>query len=361
MTKRIFNFNAGPAALPLPVLEEIQAELLDYKSTGMSVIEMSHRSKSFEGIINDAIERAKRLLGADDNYQVLFIQGGASMQFAMIPMNLALPGKPVDYIDTGTWPTKAIKEAKILGKDVRIIASSKDRNYSYITKEYKVDQDASYLHYTTNNTIEGTQWSVYPDSQGVPLISDMSSDFMCRPIDIKKFGLVYAGAQKNIGPSGSALVVIRKDMLERAPEGIPTMLKYTTHAKENSLYNTPACFVIYTIGLVMKWLEETIGGLANMERVNTEKAEILYDYIDKSSFYRGTADKDSRSLMNVTFRLPSEELEDKFVKESKKAGMDGLKGHRSVGGCRASLYNATGVDAVKGLVSFMAEFEKKEG
>jgi phosphoserine aminotransferase len=362
MTNRIFNFNAGPAALPLPVLEEIKAEFLDYKGTGMSVIEMSHRSKAFEGIINDAIERAKRLLGADDNYQVLFIQGGASMQFAMIPMNLALPGRPVDYIDTGTWPSKAIKEAKIQGKDVRVIASSKDRNYSYITKDYKVDADASYLHYTTNNTIEGTQWTEYPDPQGVPLICDMSSDFMCRPIDIKRFGLVYAGAQKNIGPSGSAFVVIRKDMLERTPAaGTPTMLQYATHAKENSLYNTPSCFVIYTIGLVMKWLEETIGGLAKMEEINSEKANILYNYIDNSSFYRGTADKADRSLMNVTFRLPSEELEDKFVKESKKAGMDGLKGHRSVGGCRASLYNAVGLDAVKGLVSFMAEFEKKEG
>ncbi|MBN1627047.1 MAG: 3-phosphoserine/phosphohydroxythreonine transaminase, partial [Deltaproteobacteria bacterium] len=255
MTKRVFNFNAGPAALPLPVLEEIQAELLDYKGTGMSVMEMSHRSKAFEGIINDAVERTKRLLNIGEDYHVLFIQGGASLQFAMVPMNLAVPGKPIDYIDTGSWPSKAIKEAKIQGKDVRIIASSKDRNYSYITTEYKVDKDASYLHYTTNNTIEGTQWSVYPESQGVPIVCDMSSDFMCRPIDIKKFGLVYAGAQKNIGPAGSAMVVIRKDMLERTPDNIPTMMKYTTHAKENSLYNTPSCFVIYTIGLVMKWLE----------------------------------------------------------------------------------------------------------
>jgi len=360
MTNRIFNFNAGPAALPLPVLEEIKAEFLDYKGTGMSVIEMSHRSKAFEGIINEAVERAKRLLNVGDDYTVLFIQGGASMQFAMIPMNLAVAGKPLDYINTGTWPEKAIKEAQIQGKDVRIIASSKDRNFSYITKDYVVDKDAAYLHYTSNNTIEGTQWAAVPNGEGLPLICDMSSDFMCRPIDMKPFGLVYAGAQKNIGPAGSAMVVIRKDMLERTPAaGTPTMLKYTTYAKENSLYNTPSSFVIYAVSLVMKWLEETIGGLASMEKLNMEKAKVLYDYMDNSSFYRGTADKDSRSLMNVTFRLPSEDLEEKFIKDSKKAGMEGLKGHRSVGGCRASIYNATGIDAVKGLVSFMAEFEKK--
>jgi phosphoserine aminotransferase len=360
MTKRIFNFNAGPAALPLPVLEEIKAEFLDYKGTGMSVIEMSHRSKAFEGIINEAVERTKRLLNVGDDYTVLFIQGGASMQFAMIPMNLAVAGRPLDYINTGTWPEKAIKEAQVQGKDVRVIASSKDRNFSYIVKDYVVNKDSAYLHYTSNNTIEGTQWADIPNGDGLPLVCDMSSDFMCKPIDMKPFGLAYAGAQKNIGPAGSALVVIRKDMLERTPAaGTPTMLKYTTYAKENSLYNTPSSFVIYTIGLVMKWLEEIIGGLANMEKLNKEKAKFLYDFIDKSSFYRGTADKDSRSLMNVTFRLPTEELENQFVKESLKAGMDGLKGHRSVGGCRASIYNATGIDAVKGLVSFMAEFEKK--
>lgn len=361
MTKRVFNFNAGPAALPLPVLEEIKAELLDYNGSGMSVMEMSHRSKLFDNIVNEAVERAKRLLGLDDNYYVLFIQGGASIQFAMVPMNMALPGKPVDYIHTGSWPAKAIKEAKIQGKDVRIIASSEDRNFSYITKEFTVDKDAAYLHYTSNNTIEGTQWPGYPDGQGLPLVCDMSSDFMCRPIDMKDFGLIYAGAQKNIGPAGTAMVIIRKDMLERTPEGIPTMLKYTTYAEKNSLYNTPSCFVIYAIGLVMKWLEETIGGLGEMEKINKEKARILYDFIDSSSFYRGTADKDSRSLMNVTFRLPSEDLESKFVKESVKEGLEGLKGHRSVGGCRASLYNATGLDAVKALTAFMTEFEKKEG
>ncbi|HJX35245.1 MAG TPA: 3-phosphoserine/phosphohydroxythreonine transaminase [Desulfatiglandales bacterium] len=361
MGKRVYNFNAGPAALPLPVLEQMRDELLDYKGSGMSVMEHSHRSKWFEELINDAIARTKRLLGLNDDFHVLFIQGGASLQFAMVPMNLAIAGKPVDYINTGTWPVKAIKEAKVLGKDVRVIASSEDRNFSYITRNFKVDKDAAYLHFTTNNTIEGTQWTKFPDGEGVPLVSDMSSDFMSRPIDVEPFGLIYAGAQKNIGPAGSAMVIIRKDMLGRTPEGIPTMMKYTTFAKENSLYNTPSCFVIYAIGLVLKWLEETIGGLAEMEKINRKKGEIIYNFIDNSGFYRGTADKDSRSMMNVTFRLPSEELESKFVKESVKAGMDGLKGHRSVGGCRASLYNATGIDAVKALVEFMADFEKREG
>jgi len=361
MVKRIYNFNAGPAALPLPVLEQIRDELLDYKGSGMSVMEHSHRSKWFEELINDAVARTKRLLGLNDDYHVLFIQGGASLQFAMVPMNLAIAGRPVNYINTGSWPVKAIKEAKIQEKDVRIIASSEDKNFSYITRNFKVDKDAAYLHFTSNNTIEGTQWTEFPDGNGVPLVSDMSSDFMSKPIDVKPFGLIYAGAQKNIGPAGSAMVIIRKDMLERTPEGIPTMMKYTTFAKENSLYNTPSCFVIYAIGLVLKWLEETVGGLAEMEKINKEKGETIYSFIDSSGFYRGTADKDSRSLMNVTFRLPNEELENRFVKESLKAGMDGLKGHRSVGGCRASLYNATGIDAVKALVEFMADFEKREG
>jgi phosphoserine aminotransferase len=327
----------------------------------MSVTEISHRSKLFEELINDAVARTKRLLGLNDDYHVLFIQGGASMQFVMVPMNLAIAGRPVDYINTGSWPVKAIKEAKIQGKDVRVIASSEDRNFSYITKDFEVDKDASYLHFTSNNTIEGTQWAEFPDGKGVPLVSDMSSDFMSCPIDVKPFGLIYAGAQKNIGPAGSAMVIIRKDMLERTPEGIPTMMKYTTFAKENSLYNTPSCFVIYIICLVLKWLEVTVGGLAEMEKINKKKGEIIYNFIDSSGFYRGTADKDSRSLMNVTFRLPDEELEKRFIQESVKAGMEGLKGHRSVGGCRASLYNATGIDAVNALVDFMKDFEKREG
>ena len=361
MGKRIYNFNAGPAALPLPVLEEIQAELLDFKGSGMSVLEVSHRSKWFDDVINEAVERTERLLGLGDDFHVLFIQGGASLQFCMIPMNLALEGRPVDYINTGTWSTKAIKEAEVQGKDVRVIASSEDKGFSYIPKEFTIDRDASYLLFTSNNTIKGTQWAQFPDAAGIPLVCDMSSDIMSRPFDVAPFGLIYAGAQKNIGPSGSAMVIIRKNMLERTPDNLPAMMKYTTFSGKNSMFNTPACVVIYTINLVLKWLEETIGGLEKMEQINQEKGSILYDFIDQSGFYQGTAVKDSRSLMNLTFRLPNEDLEKKFVAEALEEGFGGLKGHRSVGGCRASIYNATGIDAVKALVGFMSEFERKEG
>lgn len=361
MAKRIHNFNAGPAALPLPVLEEIQGELLDFQGSGMSIMEVSHRSKWFDNVINEAVERTVRLLNLGDDFHVLFIQGGASLQFCMIPMNLALKGKPLDYINTGTWSTKAIKEAEIQKKDVRVIASSEDKGFSYIPRDFSVDEDASYLHFTSNNTIKGTQWSEFPESGKIPLVCDMSSDIMSRPFDVRPFGLIYAGAQKNIGPAGTALVVIRKDMLKRVPDDIPTMLRYTTFSEKNSMFNTPACLVIYTTNLVLKWLEETVGGLDKMEQINKEKAAILYDFIDKSGFYKGTAAGDSRSLMNVTFRLPSEDLEKKFVEEAMKEDLGGLKGHRSVGGCRASIYNATGIDAVKDLVAFMAEFEKREG
>ena len=361
MEERINNFNAGPAALPLPVLEEIQAEILDFKGSGMSIMEVSHRSKWFDDVINEAVERAKRLLALGDDFQVLFIQGGASLQFCMIPMNLASEGRPVDYINTGTWSTKAIKEAKIQGKDVRVIASSEDKGFSYIPKDFKVDADAAYLHFTSNNTIKGTQWSRFPEGGGVPLVSDMSSDIMSRPFDAGPFGLIYAGAQKNIGPSGTAMVIIRKDMLKRTPNDLPTMMKYTSFAEKNSMFNTPACMVIYAINLVLKWLDETIGGLQNMEKINQKKGSILYGFIDQSDFFQGTAAIDDRSLMNVTFRLPNEDLEKRFVSEALDAGLGGLKGHRSVGGCRASIYNATGIEAVKALVEFMAEFEKKEG
>jgi len=361
MAKRIINFNPGPAALPLPVLEEIREEFLDFKGSGMSVIEISHRSKPFEETLNQAVERTKKLLNLGDEFHVVFIQGGASLQFAMIPMNLALEGKPVDYINTGTWSTKAIKEAKLMGKEVRVIASSEDKNFSYIPKSFQVDEKASYLHFTSNNTIKGTQWAEFPKAGSVPLVCDMSSDILSRPFDAKPFGLIYAGAQKNIGPAGSAMVIIRKDLLDRVPDSMPSMLKYTTFTGQNSLYNTPACFVIYTVSLVLKWLDETIGGLEKMAEINQKKADILYGFMDGSGFYRGTAEKESRSLMNVTFRLPSEELEAKFVAEASKAGLGGLKGHRSVGGCRASMYNAIGLDEIKELVDFMADFQKKEG
>jgi len=359
VANRIYNFNAGPAAIPLPVLEEIRDEFLDYKGSGMSITEVSHRSKWFDDVINDAVERTKRILKLDDRFTVLFIQGGASLQFCMIPMNISLEGIPVDYINTGTWSTKAIAEARIQQKDVRVLASSEDKSFSYIPKDFAVDQKAAYLHFTSNNTIKGTQWANFPEAGKTPLVCDMSSDFLSRPFDVKPFGLIYAGAQKNIGPSGTAMVIIREDMLERVPDNLPSMLKYTTFAEKNSMYNTPSCFIIYTIDLVLKWLEETIGGLEKMEALNQEKAKVLYDFIDNSDFYRGTAEKDSRSLMNVTFRLPSEELEKQFVDQATKQGLGGLKGHRSVGGCRASIYNATGMDAIKALVDFMAEFEKK--
>jgi len=361
MTKRIHNFNAGPAALPLSVLEEIQSELLDFKGSGMSILEVSHRSKWFDEVINDAVKRTKRLLNLGDDFEVLFIQGGASLQFCMIPMNLALSGKPVAYVNTGTWSTKAIKESQVQGKDVKVLASSEDRGFSYIPKGFAVNQEAAYLHLTSNNTIKGTQWAEFPDSGSVPLVCDMSSDFLSRFFDAGPFGLIYAGAQKNIGPAGTALVIIRKDMLDRVPDDIPTMLKYTTFSGKNSMFNTPPCFVIYTISLVLKWLEETVGGLENMEKVNREKGSLIYGCIDGSGFYRGTAEKDSRSLMNVTFRLPGEDLEKQFVAEALEEGLGGLKGHRSVGGCRASIYNATGVDGVSALVDFMKEFEKKNG
>jgi len=255
MEKRVHNFNPGPAALPLPVLKEIKEDFLSFRGSGMSIVEISHRSPLFDEVLNDVIDRTKRLLDLDDSYHVLFIQGGASMQFCMIPMNLALPGSPVNYINTGTWSTKAITEAQIQGKDVRVIATSEEKDFSYLPYDYTVDKQASYLHFTSNNTIKGTQWQQFPDRECVPLISDMSSDFMSRPIDVKPFGLIYAGAQKNIGPSGIAMVIIREDMLERIPDNLPTMLKYTTYKDNKSLFNTPPTFAIYVRGLVLKWRE----------------------------------------------------------------------------------------------------------
>jgi phosphoserine aminotransferase len=361
MSKRICNFNAGPAALPLSVLEEIQTEFLNFKGSGMSIAEVSHRSKWFDDVIEDTIARVKRLLGLDDRFYVLFLQGGASMQFCMIPMNLLPEGRSADYVNTGTWSAKAIKEAKIQGKLVNVVASSEDKNFSYIPKDISFSQDAAYIHITSNNTIKGTQWMSFPQTGKVPLISDMSSDIMSRIFDPSSFGLIYAGAQKNLGPAGATLVIIRKDMLERVPEDVPTMLKFTTFAEKNSMFNTPPCFAIYTIGLVLKWLEETIGGLEKMEALNREKADLLYETIDKVDFYSGTAEKDSRSVMNVTFRLPNEHLEKEFVQQALQNGMEGLKGHRSVGGCRASIYNSTPIEAVKALVDFMKDFAKKYG
>jgi phosphoserine aminotransferase len=358
---RIYNFNPGPAALPLQVLEEIQESFLNYDGSGMSVAEISHRSKWFDAIINDAMARTRRLLNLGDEYHVLFIQGGASLQFAMIPMNLLHGGDSADYVNTGTWSTKAIAEARLLERNVRVAASSEDRGFSYIPADIAFDSGAVYAHVTSNNTIKGTQYDRFPDTGGVPLVADMSSDIMSRVFDAGRFGLIYAGAQKNIGPAGVCMVIIRQDMLDRVADNLPAMLKYTTYAAKNSLYNTPPCFAIYTVQLVLKWLEETVGGLPKMEAVNREKAAILYDFIDGSDFYRATAEAGSRSLMNITFRLADEELEPRFVEEALAAGFGGLKGHRSVGGCRASIYNATGLDAVRALAGFMREFERTRG
>jgi phosphoserine aminotransferase len=358
---RIFNFNAGPAALPLEVLEEIRESFLNFGGSGMSITEISHRSALFDDVINDAVARTRRLLKLDDTFHVLFIQGGASLQFCMIPMNLLGGGDTADYVNTGTWSAKAIKEAEIQGKTIKVAASSEDKNFSYIPKNITFNNNAVYIHITSNNTIKGTQWASYPDTGGIPLIADMSSDMMSRPFDAGKFGLIYAGAQKNIGPAGVCMVIIRDDMLKRVPDTLPSMLKYTTYASKNSMYNTPPCFAVYLVQLVLKWLEETVGGLEKMQQINQEKARLLYDAIDAGGFYRGTAETDSRSLMNVTFRLPDETLEKQFVEQALKNGLGGLKGHRSVGGCRASIYNATSLAAVEALVDFMKTFEEQNG
>ncbi len=361
MHARIHNFNPGPAALPLPVLEEIQSAFLNFSGSGMSITEVSHRSKWFDAVIEDAIARTRRLLGIDQRFKVLFLQGGASMQFAMAPMNFAATGQTVDYVNTGTWSTKAIKEAEMQGKTVNVAASSEDRNFAYIPRELDLTPGAAYVHITSNNTIKGTQWGAFPDTAGVPLIADMSSDIMSRPLDAAPFGLIYAGAQKNIGPSGVCMAIVREDLLTRIPSGIPTMLNYNTYAQKNSMYNTPPCFAIYVVQLVLKWLEETVGGLEKMDALNRRKAGLIYDLLDQSEFYRGTADADSRSRMNVTFRLPSEDLEQRFVAQALENGMGGLKGHRSVGGCRASIYNASELAAVEALVDFMRNFEQQNG
>lgn len=359
--KRIYNFNAGPAALPLDVLKEIQESFLDFNGCGMSITEISHRSKWFDDVINDAVARTKRLLKLDDKFQVLFIQGGASMQFCMIPLNFLGPNGTADYVNTGTWSTKAIKEAQLQGKSIEVVASSEDKDFSYIPKDIAFNKDAAYVHITSNNTIKGTQWAEFPETNGAPLMADMSSDIMSRPFNADPFGLIYAGAQKNIGPSGVCMVIIREDMLNLVPENIPTILSYKTFASKNSMFNTPPCFAIYTIQLVLKWLEDKMGGLEKMDQMNRRKAEKLYDLMDQSGFYRGTADSDSRSLMNVTFRLPNEELEKKFIQEALENEFGGLKGHRSVGGCRASIYNATSLEAVDALCDFMKEFQRKNG
>lgn len=362
MEKRIYNFAAGPAILPEPVLKEAQEQLWALPGVGMSILEISHRSKTFDKIIAEAKEGIKSLLNISDNYEILFLQGGASLQFSMVPLNLMVNNKKADYIVTGSWSKKAVKEAKRVGT-VNIAASTEEGNFKRIPKqeELKLDPQADYVHFTSNNTIFGTQWHKEPEVGNVPLVCDASSDILHKKIDVNKYALIYAGAQKNMGPSGVTLVIIRKDMLERSSDSLHTMLNYKIHVENNSLYNTPNTFGIYIIALVTKWLKG-LGGLDGMYKINKEKADILYQCIDESGgFYKGHAEKDSRSLMNVTFNLATEELEKKLVAEATAAGFDGLKGHRSVGGLRASIYNAFPKKGVVELVSFMKNFQKKNG
>ena len=361
---RVYNFAAGPAVLPLPVLDEIQRDLVALPDVGMSILEISHRSKTFESILAQADADVRALAGIPPNYRVLFLQGGASLQFSMVPMNLLSDGSTADYIDTGSWAEKAIAEARKVGK-VNVAGSTKADRYTRIPSqsELTLTPGAAYVHMTSNNTIEGTEWHELPQVGGAPLVSDTSSDMFSRPIDVARHALIYGGAQKNMGPAGVTIVIIRDDLLRRSIEHagtLPTMLNYAVHAEHKSLYNTPPVVAVYALGLVMKWLLEQ-GGLSGIAAVNKRKAAKLYAEIDRTGFYRGTAQKESRSLMNVTFRLPSEDLEKRFVQESTAAGLDGLKGHRAVGGMRASIYNAFPEAGVDALVSFMRDFERARG
>lgn len=364
MSHRVINFYAGPAGLPLPALERAQAELLDFMGTGMSVMEISHRAKEYDAVHNEAIALVKELLAVPDNYKVLLLQGGGNLQFAMLPMNILHSGRKADYIVTGSWAKKAFKEAKIVaGEAARVIATTEPEKFKRLPRpdEIKVNADAAYVHLCSNNTIYGTQWKTFPETGGVPLACDMSSDFMWRPFDVRPFGFIYAGAQKNLGPSGLVVAIIRDDVLAMCSDKLPSMLQYRIHAEKNSLFNTPPCFSIYILRNVLAY-NKSIGGLAAIEKNNREKGQLLYGCIDAHrEFYKGyvTAPED-RSFMNVDFNLPSEELDAAFVAEAKKNGMVGLKGYRDLGGIRVSMYNAVTVGNVKTLVAFMEEFAKKQ-
>jgi phosphoserine aminotransferase len=361
--KRAFNFNAGPGALPLSVLERVREELLDYRGTGMSVMEMSHRSPEFEEILADAEDRLRRLMQIPEEYAVVFLQGGGSMQFTMVPMNLYVAGKPVDVLHTGMWTAKAIAELK---KRIpfRLAASTEGEKFSRLPRkeEIALATDASYVYMTSNNTIEGTQWSAFPQTGEVPLVVDMSSDILSRQVDVRKFGLIFAGAQKNLGPSGATIVILRRDLAERADKKQPTLLQYRTHIKERSLYHTPPTFAVYIVGLVLDWIEAE-GGAAAMEKRNEAKAKLLNGAIDASGYYSGPIERESRSKMNVVFRVAggNEAIEKEFAREATAAGLVGLAGHRSVGGMRASIYNAVTIEAVQALTQFMGEFERRHG
>ncbi len=363
MTHRVINFYAGPAGLPLPALERAQAELLNFENTGMSVMEISHRAKEYDAVHEESIALVKELLDVPPNFKVLLLQGGGNLQFAMLPMNILHSGRKADYIITGQWAEKAYKEGKIVAGDaVRIIASTKDEGFRRLPRpeEIHVNPDAAYVHFCSNNTIYGTQWKSFPDTGGIPLACDMSSDFMWRPFDVRPFGLIYAGAQKNLGPSGLVVALIRDDFLAACSDKLASMLQYRIHADKNSLYNTPPCFSIYILRNVLAY-NKSIGGLAAIERNNRRKGELLYGCIDRyPAFYKGYVTvKDDRSFMNVDFNLPSEELDAAFVAEAKKNGMVGLKGYRSLGGIRVSTYNAVTVEQVETLVAFMDDFAKR--
>jgi phosphoserine aminotransferase len=360
-SERIFNFSAGPAVLPVPVLEQAQRDLVSLPDVGMSILEVSHRSKVFEEVLARAEADIRQLANVPSNYRVLFLQGGASLQFTMVPMNLLSDGATADYLVTGAWSAKAVDEAKKIGK-VHVAATTKAEQFTRIPRaeEMVLTPGAAYVHMTSNNTIYGTEWKALPDTGEIPLVSDTSSDMFSRPIDISRHALIYAGAQKNMGPAGVTVVIIREDLLARSAASLPVMLSYAVHAENGSMYNTPPVFAIYMLGLVTKWLIGQ-GGLDAIADVNERKAGKLYAEIDRTGFYRGTAQKDSRSLMNVTFRLPSEDLEKRFIKEAENAGLDGLKGHRSVGGIRASIYNAFPEKGIDALTGFMKEFEGRNG
>ncbi len=362
-TQRVFNFNPGPAALPLPVLERIRGEFLNYHNSGMSVMELSHRSSEYEAINEKTEGDLRRLLEIPDDYAVIFMQGGGSAQFAIVPMNLYLPGKAVDVLHTGSWTAKAIEELKIAAA-YRLAASTETDKFMRVPRadEVAMAPDASYVHICTNNTIEGTQWSAIPNTGTVPLVADMSSDLASRRIDVRRFGLIFAGAQKNLGPSGVTILIVRRDLAERANQKTPKIFQYRTHIRDRSLYHTPPTFAVYVVGLVVEWIESE-GGIAAIEKRNDAKAKRLYDALDVSAYYRCPVEKSSRSKMNVVFRVAGgdETIERKFAKEAEAAGLVGVKGHRSVGGVRISLYNAVGLDAVDSLVAFMREFERKNG
>jgi phosphoserine aminotransferase len=358
MPERIYNFSPGPATLPYQVLEEAAKDIVNFRNRGIGLIEMSHRSKEFMAVAEETGSLVRELLNVPDNYSVLFLQGGASSQFFMVPMNLLGQGKGATYLNTGVWSRKAIAEAKLFG-DIKVAWTGEEDKFNRVPSddEYSVDPESEYLYFVSNNTIYGTQFRKFPETD-VTLVSDMSSDILSRPVDVSRFGIIFAGAQKNMGPAGVTVVIIRDDLLDRADESVPTMLKYRTHADKDSMFNTPPCFAIYCVGRVMNWLREQ-GGVEEMARLNEKKAAILYEAMDRTDFYRGHAKKDSRSLMNISFNLPTPELEAKFIAEAAEQGLDGLKGHRSIGGCRASIYNAFPMEGVEKLVDFMADFEKK--